>query len=144
MLPWRSLSVYLWLFDLDSDDLFPLANDFHQLIALLHQLGLVHGRIYLQERKAQRCCHDTYTQSSAVCCMLILLSVWPTEFFLFMVHQYAHAHLTVCVESCVITEGSLGGCGTFMTFTVKFNFQAAQPQSEQQKVVTLLHTLDFL
>lgn len=40
--------IYLWLFDLHSDDLFSLANDLHQLITLLHQLGLVHGCVHLQ------------------------------------------------------------------------------------------------
>lgn len=41
--------LYLGFLDLDGDDLFPLTDDLHQFITLLHQLGLVHGRVHLEK-----------------------------------------------------------------------------------------------
>lgn len=47
----KLLIFYLRLLNLHSDDLLPLTNDLHQLIALLHQLGFMHGCVHLERQK---------------------------------------------------------------------------------------------
>lgn len=50
---------HLRLLDLDSDDLLALADDLHQLVTLLHQLGLVHGCVHLTGTAAHGVGRDT-------------------------------------------------------------------------------------
>lgn len=57
--------TYFGLFDLHCDDLFPLADDLHQLITLLHQLGFMHGCVYLQKKQKQTV-KNTYTTTAKI------------------------------------------------------------------------------
>lgn len=56
----RAGTPHLRLLDLDGDDLLTLADDLHQLITLLHQLGLVHGCVHLARNSSTQVLGGTH------------------------------------------------------------------------------------